>query len=1528
MSTHSPAHTNAATPSEEPPWRLDPKRRLHDGLYFFNRPESAHGARRNSSTADNDENMRLGLESGSSHAATEEFISEIRRQVLKGYAFVPFIGAGFSISAGNPIIKQLKEYLCRCICVALGVEDDASGTKELWNPRTDRWPPLIDKHRRATDPERWLNLVHTRYRKEYHAWTPRDPTNPELFLEAYGAMADWRTSLTFLSRLVPGGPRANRQPPVLPVLGAPSQDVVDACLRELMRDKHPSLNHTMLAALSHLLRIDTILTTNFDDLIERAFTASRNTLQVLDVHLNDSLPVLSAVAGKRCIIKLHGSLRSLRADYSLDVEPSADDKQRFVEYFAGRELHPTAEAAFQYAETNAHILVFGCGGKEKRTLGFFTHALKTFRDLRIYWICYSEREVRDVQRFARSLLDQEAHKKNSNKQTNKSRAYESPDVYIEGNGNEPRIFALRHTDAGLLLLHLYQSIRKSVPPSEAIFPSPARLSVPPLPIDHYSRQEGSWTSRLVEAEVRQFKAKLRDKLDERGLVIAVSERLDPDKQGDSDVPGVTSFCAELFRERESSHLCIWIEMNDIYDVDHLFETFQEAAHYRLGSNDWTPLYKLTDERPRRDEIRRLVSASSDPWILFINAREIPGSNHNATQRNSYSPSIESSEPSAEDGVADNPNGWLDDPVNIPKLRDLLNDFHNEGVDPVKVVLLCRDASRYGGPISPLLQTMRSPENLVVSLSAKAYSERGARRPSVRERADELAKAVRKESPELIPYRAYLHHALSSMQRSRYLAVCWSGCVLPVSLRSFDDGRRSDEYKEKWLRELEEKDIIRRKDGGFIWFHTDMRRAMRESFATIDNAYEVRAKIHLDLAGWFQKVFVATGSPAAIFEEVDHLCFSAESMVLHESFGTVNEFVVAARERIDSARNLLGENQFLIHSLGYPQACLRRLDILCDFWVKPSATPTPKSLVQKIGESDQELSERDELLKAIARFQAMTIKLCRNIAREIGDDGVAYSYHREFGLRLSQQHPVRISRIGTSRTSLDRYLWPDNQPLDDRPNSFYQEIILHNRTNDNALRAISLDECIEWWRWCAMLAIAARSFDKAAHSLVRALRAAVDSEVAWIESTKLSRDSDNPLEELIRELTAYAQKPLLWFNKLDKISPVQRRRVVAETLHSIELAGQVLLLKATTTQRLNALRQAEPTVDHEEQRRRAARLAHCGMELTYALVDCGIGEVLPEHELNWYKARFLMIWGLALDLDHKRRIYNRHSMGYMSDAAIYLQSSVPIRARADLALVELRRAEIRLQEASDIPLLSAGTQQATRFPQLHNCVFEAWTYDRLRGESIMIAESWGNRSANASQIAILEDLATLAKKPGNPVFRHLREVAARAKDALRFLDRAEPILRQRRRNVWWTLWYFERRMRAISYILWSTVTETNAPIPFLGLEASMRMTESEPDQILDNAIRMTRVDTYRLAMVMLNYASCARALQLRLVLDKDAVRLPERLKSMRKKLEIDGLTQLNKIILLRGEECFDGPSKEAIKQAQEFIMNVIMGLPQL
>ena len=66
-------------------------------------------------------------------------------------------------------------------------------------------------------------------------------------------------------------------------------------------NKYPALNHNMFGVLAGLLRLNLVLTTNFDDLLARACAEARNYLEVFEVHFGDGLPHWSAVSQVRSL---------------------------------------------------------------------------------------------------------------------------------------------------------------------------------------------------------------------------------------------------------------------------------------------------------------------------------------------------------------------------------------------------------------------------------------------------------------------------------------------------------------------------------------------------------------------------------------------------------------------------------------------------------------------------------------------------------------------------------------------------------------------------------------------------------------------------------------------------------------------------------------------------------------------------------------------------------------------------------------------------------------------------------------------------------------------------------------------------------------------------------------------------------------------------------------------------------------------------------------------------------------------------
>jgi hypothetical protein len=657
--------------------------------------------------------------------AAERFIGHISDELQKGYGFVPFIGAGFSAPSGVPLVNDIKSYLERCIALALGL--DAKGMRP-WSPRTDKWPPFTDGLHRPRDY--WLTQVQNAFDEHRRAtWYP----GLRVFQEAIGAMAEWRSSLLFLSRLVHRPDHTGSGSRSVPALDAPRQEVIDAAIREIMRGKHPSLGHRMLAAVGGLLRLDIILTTNFDDLLEQAFSETHSPLTVFEVHLNSPLPPWSALSHHRALVKLHGDRHSMRADYSLDALPTDTDQERFLDYFLsadGRQLRAmgrTVTSETPLSTLQNHLLVMGFSAADGRIRSFINHAWTHLgRDFKVFWLCHTKQDVDNVSAFTAS--------------------FRPPDPVPDP--TPVRSIVLRSSDHGLLFLQLFQTLRRGLPASGVIFPSAARLTVPPFPrVQHKGpsspKPATNDTAGHCPAETEpatqvqplsgtstphkpapgttdgqpvrpppnpggvarpmppEWVAAPLSLTQPAGIRLreAILNKLTRLRASDSHAArlvvvtsqpgtrGVTSVCAEVFQKLvDDSEICLWVEMNDISATDDLFSKLLDAANYRLGIDNWVPVFVAESALARAEELNRLTSSTNKPWVIFLNARETPGANVNDDAGSS---------------PAHPGNAWMDKEAAEEKettIVEFLQAIASPACPSISVVLLCRQPTNEPPPL--------------------------------------------------------------------------------------------------------------------------------------------------------------------------------------------------------------------------------------------------------------------------------------------------------------------------------------------------------------------------------------------------------------------------------------------------------------------------------------------------------------------------------------------------------------------------------------------------------------------------------------------------------------------------------------------------------------------------------------------------------------------------------------------------------------------------------------------------------------
>jgi len=1429
------------------------------------------------------------------HQASDKFIAAMHSERQKGYGFVPFVGAGFSATSGVPLVGEILPYLHRCICMALGVGDRLEGP---WNPRTHQWPPLVDRNppgEPQAEQDMTNKLLSILFGKN------KLGPNRSLVQEALGAMADWRTALSFLSRIVRAS-EGGTLPRDVVSLDAHQQEVTDACLRELVKGKHPSLGHRMLGLLAGGLRLDLVLTTNFDDLLEAGFASARNPVEVYEVHLGSSFPHWSVVSSTRSLIKLHGNRHSLRADYSLDGLPSESDKTRFLEYLLsgkgrldleyllsgkdrldlGRKTERRPGLEFQN-----HLLMIGSSGVDRRTRTLIQHAWKHLDpNFKVFWLCYSAEDVKRIENLSFQSRRED-----------------------QGETGEPKCpgsHILRHTSFDLLLLQMYQTIRRNLPPLGGLFPSVSRLTLPPLQTESIEDKTKDKTKAKTGpgfCDELQKRLEFVLRPNESNKLIVATSKL--------EVHGLTSACAKVFRKLEESNICLWLDMNDISSTDNLFEVLLEAAHFRLGMEHWTPAYLAADMRPRAKELRRVTRLVNSPWIIFLNARETPGANT-------------ASDPYGQVVSTTSPNGWLDakaPPINedpsacvgqfLELLKELYKPEPSEPESSVAVVLLCR---QFSGEPMPGKDTKEPP--LIDAIIEKGWGHcllhQAHDSPDTMEdfREDDVcAKAIQwatDDSKKTSDSKKRFLHSLVLMQRPRLLATIWGPAVsLPPPGPKENAAERS-----AWVDDLEDTGLVRRKAGGFIWIHARCRETLRAilrkpdvregHLAGYENVLQVlkhwnpagdEPKIHAALAEWYEQVLDASDAPAAALEMAYHYCRSAETK-LELAEGDRANAMVWASEKVDAATASLKAHGFLIQTNGYSRGSCRRLehirDTLCD-WIRKFSL-------------DQ---QSEDLRRSLTKLRVTCTEVMRAIAREVGEDGEAYQRHQEYVTHLT------------------------GQQIKDVPEAFSSAM------HDALFGAGDVwyggtAEWIRWRRWCGMLAIASRSFTAAESALGKALSCLNKPDGLVLTPENIEAELN---EWECRVYKSEVQKVRLQpgdgattkFQIGVCKSEVQKVRL--QLLRALEQYVALQLLKDSVEQRLDNITEFKvqsvpdisraPVKDGDEDRIRAIEdMTKLGFRLVRRVQSQDhSSDSHNASEALWCKSRFLMhqsvCWVRRVQLDPDKKDETlQNPMGLLGDAEASLGADDVRRYRADLAMVELHRAEARLREAESLIIpLRAGPVSLGRMCRLL--------------ELIPAHGPWrcGTVDHDLDTHGEFQDKFIGPEVgPQGPRYK-LRKAKSLVTDGIRFLNRAEPALRERRRNVWWTTWFFERRLRAIALSIWASVIEEGTPIPFLGLEAAIHDTDTAADLTMADALLMIRVDAYRLATIIDAYTSCVKAFHMRVRLQ--AYSRPDGKRLMRMNENLRGAIRELKEVKDRRDNAPSASRNDKSKMAEDVLRYVQM-----
>lgn len=536
------------------------------------------------------------------HKTAEDLInSVILPELIQGRGCVPLIGSGFSAPSGLPIIRDLHLYLQECVALALGVAVHNHGCRP-WNPRIDNWPPFSQMHRPTSEGE-WLkrfqealaaNTTKINSIREQNTSSPQISRlyyRNSIIQEGLGAIAEWRSALIFLSRLlitaddgsVFSRKESNSDSSYRLTLSNPDARVIDRCFDEALAGKDPTIGHRMLGLLSVPLHTNVILTTNFDDLLERAFMEAQNPLRVSAVQMGNSLPPYPSNVGERVLIKMHGDRHSLRADYSLDAMPFGEDRKNFVSYFATaigrRHIIDAMDGDLRHSiPSEKNLWIIGHSLFEPRTVAFIRAACKHLDEhFKIIFIGYSEGDIENYKKIALHLSKTKAE-----------------------------FHSLHYPQSGQLLLLLFQFLRRSLPSWGVIFPSTSRLALPHLPDKNAKTQTVKDQANEISIRLSQAQPS-GDQQGWRRLLLCAPKR----------IHGATSIFVRVFDFFHREGVCLWIDMTHIGSTMDLFEKILDAYHYQSGRENWKPTrVGLNDHVEAAKMLAAEIQRSRRTWFIF------------------------------------------------------------------------------------------------------------------------------------------------------------------------------------------------------------------------------------------------------------------------------------------------------------------------------------------------------------------------------------------------------------------------------------------------------------------------------------------------------------------------------------------------------------------------------------------------------------------------------------------------------------------------------------------------------------------------------------------------------------------------------------------------------------------------------------------------------------------------------------------------------------------------------------------------
>ena len=296
------------------------------------------------------------------------------------------VGAGISVDSGFPVASQLTEYLVqlRYYVDTLGFASARQYVEEArWPSRHDLRIELMlqnDLQLGSVLQTAELNATQAALISELRRPAP---TLAGALLEVFQQNNPKAWNVQKLRQMYAG------LKPIADALGSRSpgniafrshlmnlcegdQTAIDACLDHFTRDRTATSTHQFIYFLTRELQIPVILSTNFDPLLEYAFTSEGVIPRVYEVQGEGTIPSANVLLSQPLsIVKLHGGAHQMRTGFDLDdpMSPSALDS--FSQLYAKLRKR---------SDQDPLTVVMGYSGSDRRVMDIIAGRIREWED--------------------------------------------------------------------------------------------------------------------------------------------------------------------------------------------------------------------------------------------------------------------------------------------------------------------------------------------------------------------------------------------------------------------------------------------------------------------------------------------------------------------------------------------------------------------------------------------------------------------------------------------------------------------------------------------------------------------------------------------------------------------------------------------------------------------------------------------------------------------------------------------------------------------------------------------------------------------------------------------------------------------------------------------------------------------------------------------------------------------------------------------------------------------------------------------